>query len=84
MLNMSKTRTTEIEIIIDYLFIHQNNALVDESLWRFIQDKFSTHVQSRHAGVDDVDVDEVFPCHPVHQFAEQGDIRFDDPNCINF
>ena len=29
--------------------------------------KFPVHVESREAGEDDVDPEEVFPCVPVHQ-----------------
>ena len=44
-----------------------DNTLVDQRLWEFIQMKFPIHVQTREAGGDDVDAEEVFPCLPVHQ-----------------
>ena len=53
----------------------QKNKIVDESLWQLIKERFSNHVESRQAGIDDVDVDEVLPCLPTHQFAREGDIK---------
>ena len=59
-------------MIIDIL---QSKTIVNEDLWKFVKERFSAHVQSRMEGIDNLDVDEVFPCLPIHQFAEHGDIR---------
>ena len=53
----------------------KQNTLVETQLWQFIQKKFGGNVASRLAGVDEVDVDDMFPCLPMHQFARQGDIK---------
>jgi len=53
----------------------KDNTLVDQKLWNFIKMSFPHHVESRQAGLDEVDAEEVFPCVPVHQFAAVGDIK---------
>ena len=64
-------------MIIDIL---QSKTIVNEDLWKFVKERFSAHVQSRMEGIDNLDVDEVFPCLPIHQFAEHGDIRTEFEN----
>ena len=61
----------------------QSNSLVDQKLWAFVQEQFPSHVESRLAGEDDVDVNEVFPCLPVHKFAEGGDIKTEFEEQLN-
>ena len=52
-------------------------------MWAFVKEQFPSHVESRLAGEDDVDVNEVFPCLPVHKFAEGGDIKSEFEEQLN-
>ena len=53
----------------------KSKTIVDQNLWNFIKDKFPSQVESVLSGCDNINIDEVFPCVPSHQFAEQGDIK---------
>ena len=53
----------------------KSKTIVDENLWTFIKEKFPDHVESAMSGCDTINVEEVFPCVPSHQFAKQGDIK---------
>ena len=53
----------------------KTNSLVDSQLWLFIQKKFAGNVAAHMAGLDEEDVDDMFPCLPMHQFASQGAIK---------
>jgi len=49
-------------------------TLVDTALWSLIQTRFPARVAARLAGQEEEE-EELQPCVPVHQFAEQGAIR---------
>jgi len=49
-------------------------TLVDTKLWSLIQTRFPARVAARLAGQEEEE-EELQPCVPVHQFAEQGAIR---------
>ena len=53
----------------------KSKTIVDQSLWNFIKDTFPSQVDSVLSGCDNINIDEVFPCVPSHQFAEKGDIK---------
>ena len=62
----------------------KSKTIVDENLWTFIKEKFPDHVESAMSGCDTINVEEVFPCVPSHQFAKQGDIKeeFEDESRV--
>ena len=47
---------------------------MDTALWSLIQTRFPARVAARLAGQEEEE-EELQPCVPVHQFAEQGAIR---------
>ena len=53
----------------------KSKTIVDQTLWTFIKEKFPSHVESVLSGCDNINIDEVLPCVPSHQFAKQGDIK---------
>ena len=58
----------------------KQNKLIEPDLWEFIQKRFEGNVASHLAGVDEEDVDDMFPCLPIHQFASQGAIKTEFEN----
>eukprot|EP00088_Acartia_fossae_P027621 TRINITY_DN2836_c0_g1_i22.p1 TRINITY_DN2836_c0_g1~~TRINITY_DN2836_c0_g1_i22.p1 ORF type:complete len:618 (-),score=184.44 TRINITY_DN2836_c0_g1_i22:457-2310(-) len=53
----------------------KQNTLVNQVIWQYIKENFREEVESRENGEDITDPDELFPCLPNHQFAEQGEIK---------
>lgn len=52
------------------------SGIVDRDLWNKIQAAFPEMVREKRAGLDDDPdlVEDLFPCLPIHQFAEEGSI----------
>ncbi|TRY75306.1 hypothetical protein TCAL_01650 [Tigriopus californicus] len=55
----------------------KDHELVDQELWRQIQDQFPQRVETKLAGIEEdaEDLEDLFPCVPTHQYTDQGDIK---------
>jgi len=57
-------------------------TLINQKLWDFIRERFKESVEARLAGNDHTDADDLFPCRPMHQFAETGEVKKEFQNWL--
>lgn len=57
----------------------KDNKIIDHKLWKIIQEDFPDEVRKRLEGLDDSinEAEESFPCLPIHNFCEEGEIKAD-------